>query len=175
MNNRINNGNAPAGASTLRYYLSIDESFATAVYEVGNDPVGILLPGGASNESITIDVSTVGIPAGAYFIAYFIDADGVVTEKDETDNGFYWTYPQVTTSSTVCQDIDLIQDETLLTSTHVFRAQNTITAYDVVFTGFSASYHAGESITFGAGTHFWERSTVVAKIADCTPVPPTAA
>lgn len=165
----INNGNAVAGASTVRYFLSADAFISLSDYEIGSDPVGNLASGAGSDESIAVDVGVLGIPDGNYFIGFIIDADENVSESDESDNHWYWESPQVTINSSDCQEVDIEQSVVLTEGTHEFRAENTITASDEVFSGVSANYYAGTSITFEPGTHFRSGSSILATIEDCSP------
>ena len=102
INTRIeNNGGTTANSSTLRYYLSTDATITTSDFQIGSDFVSSLLSNGFSSETITVDVSNLGIPNGTYYIGFIVDADGVVTESNESvsDNTKYWTSPQVTINS----------------------------------------------------------------------------
>ena len=93
----INIGNATAGSSEVGYYLSSNTSWSSSDYLIGTDAVPSLAPNATSNESISVDVATVSpsIPPGTYYIFYYIDHLGQVTESNEADNIWYWTSPQV--------------------------------------------------------------------------------
>jgi len=93
-----NNGTQTAGYSYIGYYLSTNTTISTADYLIGTDYVSSLAPGASSAESITVDVSAVlpTIPAGTYYIGYFIDHTGLVSESNEGDNRWVWSTGQVT-------------------------------------------------------------------------------
>lgn len=82
----LNQGDAPAGASTLRYYLSADALRDPSDYLLtGTRSVGALAPGtsSAGARSVTVPAS---VPAGAYRVLACSDDLGVVTEHNETNN-----------------------------------------------------------------------------------------
>jgi len=92
----INNGSGDAGSSYVGYYLSENTSFSTSSdYFVGDDYVSGLSSGSSSSENITVDVSTLSIPSGTYYVFYFIDYKNEVSESDEYDNRWYWPSPQL--------------------------------------------------------------------------------
>lgn len=94
----INNGDALAGPSTVRYYLSTDLNFASTVFEIGSDQVGSLVPGATSDQNLSLDAGALSLPSGFYYVAFVIDADDEVLESNENDNGFYLDNPQVSVS-----------------------------------------------------------------------------
>lgn len=93
-----NDGTLAAGASTMKYYLSTNNYISTADYEIGSDVVGALAIGGISTETLAIDVTTVApaIPPGTYYVGYLLDVNGNVTENNESDNRYVFTYARVT-------------------------------------------------------------------------------
>ena len=76
-----NDGDASSGATTLRYYRSIDATITTADAEVGTDAVGGLSAGATSPESISL---TAPSTAGTYYYGACVDA--VTDESDTTNN-----------------------------------------------------------------------------------------
>jgi subtilase family serine protease len=81
-----NQGTAPAGTSTTRYYLSLDTVKSTSdVLLTGSRPVGSLGPGASSSGSATVTVPTATV-AGSYFLLACADNLVVVAESDETNN-----------------------------------------------------------------------------------------
>lgn len=95
-----NNGTVAANSSTLAYYLSTNTIISTSDYLIGTDLVGFLNPSSFGSETITVDVASMGIPLGTYYIGYLIDYQNVVTESNENDNSHVWLTPQVTISPT---------------------------------------------------------------------------
>lgn len=83
-----NNGNVASGVSELGYYLSTNSIISTGDILIGTDYVTSLGAGSVSNESITVDISTLGltIPSGSYYIGLLVDHLGAVTETNETNN-----------------------------------------------------------------------------------------
>jgi subtilase family serine protease len=81
-----NQGNAPAGSSTMRYYLSLDDNKDVSdVLLGGTRPVSSLAPGGASAGARTVTVPT-SSPAGVYRVLACSDDLAVVVEQNETNN-----------------------------------------------------------------------------------------
>jgi subtilase family serine protease/CubicO group peptidase (beta-lactamase class C family) len=105
-----NNGEAPAGASTLAVYLSSNiniTSFDELILEV---PIGALQPGETDTVDGQVDLKTLNISPGEYFVGLFVDNDDVVAESDEGDNNdcFFMTpkvsFPLVGEPNLSCQD-----------------------------------------------------------------------
>jgi M6 family metalloprotease-like protein len=89
-----NSGNSSAGAFSVGYYLSTDNSVTTSDYLIGTDPVGSLAIGASVNLGINVDVSTLpSIPDGVYYVGYIIDYIGNVSESNETDNKYIFQSP----------------------------------------------------------------------------------
>ena len=76
-----NQGDAPSGATTLRYYRSTDSTITASDTSVGTDAVGTLAASGASDESIGL---TAPSTAGTYYYGACVDA--VAGESDTTNN-----------------------------------------------------------------------------------------
>ncbi len=92
-----NNGaGASAGTAQIGFYLSLDPTITTADLLIGTDAIPVLAAGGTSTHSLNVDVSTLGLPAGTYYIGYIIDYSGQEPEVDETDNACGWPNPTVT-------------------------------------------------------------------------------
>ncbi|MBC8321264.1 MAG: DNRLRE domain-containing protein [Bacteroidetes bacterium] len=89
----INNGLSNAGSNTLAYYLSLDNIITTNDWKIGEDAVYSLAPGGYSDESLYVDVTTVTptIPPGTYKVGFIIDYLDEVDESNENDNWACWT------------------------------------------------------------------------------------
>ncbi len=83
-----NQGGADAGTSNLKYYLSTDATYNSGDILLGTDAVAALTAG--SNVSVS-EVLTIpsGTAIGTYYIIFFADADGSVTEGNETNNTGY--------------------------------------------------------------------------------------
>jgi hypothetical protein len=96
-----NNGAASAAAATIGYYLSTDASLSSGDYLFTTRALPALANGiTSSGIVVNMDLSTVsGIPAGTYYVIFFIDKDNVIVESNESDNIFYWNSPQVTLTS----------------------------------------------------------------------------
>ncbi len=83
-----NQGAAPAGSSTTRFYLSSNLSLdASDPLLNGSRVVGALAGGASSSGSTTVTIPS-GLPAGTYYLFAKADADGVVAESSETNNAF---------------------------------------------------------------------------------------
>lgn len=81
----MNNGPGAAGASSLKYYLSGDNTYGTGDVYLATDAVGALASGAtiAVSEILTIPAST---GAGNWYILFVADADAQVAESNETNN-----------------------------------------------------------------------------------------
>ena len=75
-----NNGGRAAGATTLRYYRSSDDTISTSDTSVGTDSVGGLAAGSTSAESISV---TAPASAGTYYYGACV---GAVTDESDTAN-----------------------------------------------------------------------------------------
>jgi subtilase family serine protease len=92
-----NTGNAASGSSYLGYYLSTNTIISEIDYNIGQDYVAALAVGSYSNETETIDLSSVsGLPTGTYYVGYIIDHTGIITEINENDNYYGWSSPTIT-------------------------------------------------------------------------------
>jgi len=81
-----NQGVAPAGASTTRYYLSADAvKGAGDPALTGARPVPVLAPGGISTGAVTVTIPA-ATPPGTYRLLACADDGRVVVESDEADN-----------------------------------------------------------------------------------------
>ncbi|MEL7021756.1 MAG: CARDB domain-containing protein, partial [Bacteroidota bacterium] len=80
-----NEGDADAVASEVGYYLSTDETFTTNDILIGTDDVEALAAGAISTEDITVDVSTLNIAAGTYFVGIIVDHTNKVSEPHEIE------------------------------------------------------------------------------------------
>jgi len=80
-----NQGTAVAGASSLKYYLSTDNSYSASDVYLATDAVASLAvsANAAVSEALTIPANTA---AGNYYILFFADADAQVVESNETNN-----------------------------------------------------------------------------------------
>ena len=76
-----NDGSGAAGATTLRYYRSADETITTSDARVGTDAVARLAGSGSSSQSV--DLAAPATP-GTYYYGACVDA--VTDEPDTTNN-----------------------------------------------------------------------------------------
>jgi subtilase family serine protease/subtilisin family serine protease len=84
-----NQGGGTAGTSTTRFYLSTNVYWDAGDTAVGSRVVPALGAGEASTASTNVTIPG-GTPAGSYYIIAKADADGAVTEADETNNVLAW-------------------------------------------------------------------------------------
>ncbi|MBD3341391.1 MAG: peptidoglycan DD-metalloendopeptidase family protein, partial [Candidatus Lokiarchaeota archaeon] len=87
-----NQGNASAGSSYLRYYLSSNTSYGSGDNELGYDYVYNLSSGGTSSENTTLTIPS-NTSTGTWYILFYADANHQVTESDENNN---ISYKQIT-------------------------------------------------------------------------------
>ncbi|MEM9887730.1 MAG: CARDB domain-containing protein, partial [Bacteroidota bacterium] len=89
----INDGGSNAEASKLGYYLSTNDKIRPSEdILIGEDHVAALSPNQVSTESASINLTGMNIPAGTYYIGFFIDYKYDVHESNEHDNGFRFTH-----------------------------------------------------------------------------------
>ena len=81
----VNDGDAPAAASRLKYYFSIDDAFDASDKYLNYDNVVALMSGTLGNESANVRIPS-GTPDGSYFVLVIADFDGAVVESDEGNN-----------------------------------------------------------------------------------------
>ena len=81
-----NAGPGSAGASTTRYYLSLDSAFDASDVSLGSRSVPILAAGASNSGSASITIPA-GTASGAYFLIARADGDATLLEISETNNG----------------------------------------------------------------------------------------
>ena len=89
-----NDGSGAAGATTLRYYRSPDETITTSDAEVGTDAVAELSAAGSTSASVAL---TAPATPGTYFYGACVDA---VADETDTNNNCSMSVP-VTVQQTV--------------------------------------------------------------------------
>jgi len=80
-----NQGGASAGASNLKYYLSADNAYGAGDVLLATDAVASLATGATAAVSEVVTIASSTTP-GTYYILFVADADGQVTESNETNN-----------------------------------------------------------------------------------------
>lgn len=85
-----NYGNATAGASTLKYYLSTNSTYSTNDTYLGSDAVGTLAAGTQGSENFSFTLPS-GLNPGTYYILFRADANLNVSESNENNNVSYRT------------------------------------------------------------------------------------
>lgn len=80
-----NQGTTSSAASSLKYYLSADNTYSASDVLLGTDAVTTLIAGAsyAASKLVTIPAGTT---PGTYYILFVADADAQVTESNETNN-----------------------------------------------------------------------------------------
>lgn len=82
----VNQGAASAGASTLNYYLSTNNTFESGTdVLLGSDAIAALSAAGSTNVSKLLTIPA-GTAAGTYFVLFAADATSAVIESSETNN-----------------------------------------------------------------------------------------
>jgi len=82
-----NQGSASAGYSYTDFYLSPDLNIDSTDIYLGYDYVSGIAAGSYSQESSTLTIGS-NVNPGNYYLIYYIDGDGYVTESNESNNGF---------------------------------------------------------------------------------------
>ncbi|MFO7615907.1 MAG: CARDB domain-containing protein, partial [Bacteroidales bacterium] len=81
----VNQGDAGAGATMLRIYLSRDQAFDSGDRQLSATTVSALLPQAGQDIQLTALVS-ISQEIGNWFVLFLCDADGAVAESIETNN-----------------------------------------------------------------------------------------
>ena len=82
--------------ASIGFYLSPDPTITTTDIFIGSDVIPALVGGATSSHSLNVDVSTLGVPPGTYYIGYVIDYLSEVSESDEANNSCNWNAPTIT-------------------------------------------------------------------------------
>ncbi|MEL6942285.1 MAG: CARDB domain-containing protein, partial [Bacteroidota bacterium] len=91
-----NTGFSDASVSYVGYYLSTDKNFTTSDVFLGHDYVDGLAQRESSTENFMIDLSSMDIPEGEYYVGTVIDYMNSVDEGNEDNNNdCYWDAPKV--------------------------------------------------------------------------------
>ena len=80
-----NQGGGPAGASTTRYFLSSNVALDAGDVELAARAVAGLAAGAGSTGSVVATIPA-GTPAGTWYLLAMADANGTVTEGNESNN-----------------------------------------------------------------------------------------
>ena len=80
-----NNGTAAAGAFTVTFYLSTDQTPGAGA-PVGSRKIAGLAAGGSNTATATVMIP-LGFEPGPYFLSAVADSTGAVAESDESNNG----------------------------------------------------------------------------------------
>ncbi|MEL7122554.1 MAG: CARDB domain-containing protein, partial [Bacteroidota bacterium] len=93
----INDGTGSAGTSHVGVYLSTNTTISTIDLFIGEIAVKALAPNEVATLSLMVDLDTLPLPAGEYFLGYLLDYKNEVTEflEIDNDNCFFQT-PKVT-------------------------------------------------------------------------------
>ena len=121
----LNQGTAAAAASSLKYYLSADNAYATGDVYLATDAVASLAINATSapSEVLTIPANTA---AGTWYILFVADADAQVAESNEANNVASVAIT-VTTTSQGCNSTVLYPSTTLSPGTN-WKSQRSIYA-----------------------------------------------
>ncbi|MCX6245930.1 MAG: T9SS type A sorting domain-containing protein [Bacteroidetes bacterium] len=81
----LNQGAASAGSCNLKYYLSTDNTYSAGDILLATDVIPVLNASGYWSFSKPLTIPSGTLP-GTYYIVFFADADGQVTEVSENNN-----------------------------------------------------------------------------------------
>jgi hypothetical protein len=81
----VNQGDANAGTSNLKYYLSSDNQYNTGDTYLATEPVGALAVNANLSYSSLITIPA-GTATGSYYLLFRADADNQVAESNENNN-----------------------------------------------------------------------------------------
>jgi 3-polyprenyl-4-hydroxybenzoate decarboxylase len=160
-----NQGTAAAGASNLKYYLSANTTYEVTDTYLATDAVAALAASGSAavSELVTIPSSTT---AGTWYILFYADADGAVTESNETNNVGYVAIT-VTVASGGCNSTTQYPSSTL-TPTTSWKTQNSIWAgeYCAISVVSGRTYHFSLCSADGASASYDSELTLRNKATD---------
>jgi subtilase family serine protease len=83
--NTTNQGGGPIGASTTRFYLSVDGTIDGTDPMIGSRAISALDAGVTTSGSTTLTIPS-STPPGTYYVVAKADADGALAETSETNN-----------------------------------------------------------------------------------------
>lgn len=86
-------GTRKSTSSYLGYFLSADPEFSNEDYFLGFDNVRPLMSGQVSLEVFSIDIATLNLDLGSYYIITIVDYLGRVPESNEHDNIYIYSEP----------------------------------------------------------------------------------
>lgn len=153
-----NQGTGPAGASSLKYYLSSDAVYGTGDVYLATDAVGALAANAtaALSEVVTIPSSTA---AGVWYLLFIADADNQLAESSETNNLGYAT---ITVQAPQGCNSTIQYPSTTLTPGTNWKSQKSIYAGE--FTAFNVTagrvYHFSYCSTDGATASYDSEMTL---------------
>ena len=112
----INTNDTPSGSSHLGYYLSSDQNLTKSDYRIGESTVGSLTAGNPSDESLSVDLTTVNsfppLPTGThtYYVGFIVDYRDEVDELNENDNAGLFNQPITFTKPVPRPNLTLVAD-----------------------------------------------------------------
>jgi hypothetical protein len=106
---RNQGGSESSGATTLRYYRSINSTITTADTLIGTDAVPILASGGSSPESVSASIATAGI----YYVGACVDSvSGETPTNNQCSSGVQVTVSDPATPADLIVDTVGVSDST---------------------------------------------------------------
>jgi len=84
-----NTGTASAGASTMKYYLSQNSVYDGSDVLLGSSSVSAINAGSSSSQIISSLTIPGGTAPGSYYILFYADANGAISESNESNNIAY--------------------------------------------------------------------------------------
>ncbi|NES24938.1 MAG: hypothetical protein F6K41_40030, partial [Symploca sp. SIO3E6] len=85
-----NQGTANASGNYTKFYLSTDATYSANDIELGSDEISSISAGSTLNRSKSLSISS-SITAGNYYLLWKADANGSITESNESNNVAYKT------------------------------------------------------------------------------------
>lgn len=161
-----NQGGADAGASNLKYYLSTDATYGSGDVLLATDAVSALTAGSTASVSEVLTIPS-GTAIGTYYIVFFADADGSVTEGNEANNT---GYVQISVTSAAGSP-DLIVQNPAATPTSILAGSTTSASCTVYNQGTAIAvasnlkYYLSTDNTYSSGDTYLATSTVASLAA----------
>lgn len=161
-----NQGGADADASNLKYYLSTDATYNSGDILLATDAVAALTAGSTASVSEVLTIPS-GTTVGTYYIIFFTDADGAVTEGNETNNT---GYVQISVTSAAGSP-DLIVQNPAATPTSILAGNTTSASCAVYNQGTAAAgasnlkYYLSTDNTYSSGDTYMATSAIASLAA----------
>ena len=145
-----NQGTATSGESTLRYYLSTNNTYGSGDIELGSDAVGSLYPGMLSNQEQLLVIPS-GTATGIWYILFVADADNQVIESMEDNNVASFMITVQTSSPDLVVQNQNVSPSSVLPGANVNASCLVLNQGNGAAGSSNLKYYLSSNTTFGGG------------------------